>query len=36
MDDWVDAEFRSELAAVFREDREALEQMLDRDLSHWV
>lgn len=35
MDDWVSAEFRAELGEVFREDREKLEKMLDRDLSHW-
>jgi hypothetical protein len=35
MDDWVSPEFRQELGEVYREDREKLEAMLGRDLSHW-
>jgi len=35
MEDWTPAGFREELAEVYREDREQLEDMLGRDLSHW-
>lgn len=35
MEDWTPPGFREELAEVYREDREELEKMLDRDLSHW-
>jgi len=35
MDDWVSTEFRKELGQVFREDRERLEEILGRSLSHW-
>ena len=36
MDQWVTPEFREELAEVYREDREQLQELLGRDLSHWV
>ncbi len=35
MDDWVSAEVRGELGEVYRQDRQKLEEMLGRDLSHW-
>jgi len=35
MEDWTPPGFRQELAEVYREDREQLEDMLGRDLSHW-
>ena len=33
---WFPAELRQELIAAFREDIEELQEMLDRDLSHWL
>ncbi|NQU10619.1 sulfotransferase domain-containing protein [bacterium] len=35
MADWVAPEIREELREVYREDRERLEELLGRDLSHW-
>lgn len=35
MDQWVTPALRQELAEVYREDREQLQEMLGRDLSHW-
>ena len=34
-DDWMSAEFRAELREVYAPDIARLEEMLDRDLSHW-
>jgi len=36
MDQWVSSAIREELAEVYRDDRQQLQELIGRDLSHWI